>query len=485
MRRPRGVSKCDAGGRDGVSWARYGPRMTSLVSIKRKRTVELDSSMRSSGITLTPGMDICQTDLPMDWYQQEFQPYVAEYLALPDRTPESVLPWMDRYIVPALAHFGDDLRLLAHYYMGGEIVKLVERYGGKVADSYELAKQAVQNPKQRIFVESAVHFMAETIALLKHPHQEVWITNPKSGCTMEALAKEDMVLPLFDELQTRYGDDVIVVCYMNTSGRLKALAGRTGGAVCTSSNAATIMRWARAQNKKIFFVPDEHLGRNSGKKVGIAPQHMYLWKGGWDGAQMSIAALADADKRRLDDAQLVLWGSYCGVHMVFYPQQVAYWRAKGFRVLVHPESREDVVDVADGAGSTAYLWKAVLDAQPGDKIAIGTEGHFVKNARDVAKVRGVEVVNLADVPATLPGLRGGSLGCGCATMSRNDPPHLVGLLDLLRHGRAPELNRVLAGDAVDETTGHRERLDAAARDDIAADARRALEKMIELTEAAR
>src|SRR5687767_15189416 len=176
---------------------------TSLVQITKGRSVESDRSMRSSGITLTPGMEICQTDLPTDWYQEEFKPYVEEYLALPDRKPETVLPWMDSYIVPALDHFGDKIMLLAHYYMGGEIVKLVERYGGKISDSYELAKQAVNNPHKKLFVESAVHFMAETIALLKYDDQDVYITNPKSGCTMEALAKEDMVLPLFDELIDR------------------------------------------------------------------------------------------------------------------------------------------------------------------------------------------------------------------------------------------------------------------------------------------
>jgi quinolinate synthase len=457
--------------------------MTSLVSIAKKRVVEVDRSMRSSGIQLKPGMDICQTDLPLDWYQEELKPYADEYLALPDRKPETVLPWMDKYIVPALRVLEPrGVTLLAHYYMGGEIVKLVERYGGKIADSYELAKVALNNPDKKLFVESAVHFMAETIALLKHDDQEVYITNPKSGCTMEALAKEDMVLPLFDELVERYGEKLMVVCYMNTSGRLKALAGKTGGAVVTSSNAAVIMKWAREQGKKIMFVPDEHLGRNSGKKVGIAQDKMFLWKGGYEGAAMSIANLSVLEKARLDDSELVLWGSYCGVHMVFKVPQIEWWRSQGYRVLVHPECTMDVVDAADGSGSTNYLWKAVLDAKPGDKLAIGTEGHFVRNARDVGKARGVDVVNLADVPAHVKGAA--SLGCGCATMSRNDPPHLAGILDLLAHDKAPELNRVLPGDVVDESTGSRERLDVSARAGIAVDARKALEKMIELTEAA-
>ncbi|MGM0574706.1 MAG: quinolinate synthase NadA [Myxococcota bacterium] len=437
--------------------------------------------MQSSGITLEPGMPICQTDLPLDWYQEEFEPYAEEYLALPDRTPETVLPWMDSYIVPALDHFDGRIMLMAHYYMGGEIVKLVERYGGHIADSYALARQAELHPEYEIFVESAVHFMAETISLLKHDHQDVWITNPKSGCTMEALAKEGMVEPVFDELHGRYGDDLLVVCYMNTSGRLKAMAGRTGGAVCTSSNAGVIMRWAREQGRKILFIPDRHLGENSGREVGIGPDAMFTWPGGWEGSRMSVDDLSAAERRRLDESELILWGSFCGVHTVFQPGHVEWWRERGYRVLVHPECTHEVVRVADGSGSTNYLWKEIMEAPAGSKVAVGTEGHFVRNAAEQAEKRGVRVVNLADVDDP----RFPSMGCGCATMSRNDPPHLVAILDLLRQGRAPELNHVLPGDVVDEQTGWRERLAAEDRATIARDARRSLQKMIELTEAAR
>jgi quinolinate synthase len=317
---------------------------------------------------------------------------------------------------------------------------------------------------------------------LKHEHQQVWITNPKSGCTMEALAKEDMVAPLFDELHARYGDDLMVICYMNTSGRLKALAGRTGGAVCTSSNAGVIMKWARAQHKKIFFVPDQHLGINSGVQVGIARDRMHLFGGGWEGANTHLASLSSTERKHVDDSELLLWGSFCGVHMVFTVPQIAHWQAQGYRVLVHPECTHDVVTAADGAGSTNYLWREIMDAPAGSKLAIGTEGHFVRNAREQAKLHGVDVVNLADVPKSAGA---SSMGCGCATMSRNDPPHLLALLDLLRQGKAPALNLVQAGDVVDETTGHRERVDGESQAEIAREARRALEKMIELTEAAK
>jgi quinolinate synthase len=399
------------------------------------------SEMAPSGIEIVADMPICQQDLPLGWYQEEFRPYAEEYLALPDRLPGTVLPWMDGYVRPALAALGDRVMLLAHYYMGGEIVKLVERYGGHVADSYKLALQAVQHPDVTIFVESAVHFMAEAIAILAAENQEVWITNPKAGCTLEMMAKDFMVEPIFDELRERYGDELVMVAYMNTSGRVKAMAGGSGGAVCTSSNARHVVGWALARGKKIFFVPD----------------------------------------RNLDRARMVLWGSYCGVHTVFRPEHVGYWRTRGYRVLVHPECPKPVVDAADGAGSTAYLWKAVMDAAPGTKLAIATEGHFVRNAREQAALRGVEVVNMADIPAP----EFAAMGCGCATMSRNDPPHLVAMLDLLAKGRPPDANRVLPGDAVNEITGVRRRMEPAERAVIVRVARRALERMIEITEGAR
>jgi len=148
---------------------------------------------------------------------------------------------------------------------------------------------------------------------------------------------------------------------------------------------------------------------------------------------------------------------------------------------VHPESTLEVVQAADGSGSTAYLWNEVMDSPAGTKFAVGTEGHFVRNLKEQAKTIGVEVMHLADIEEDGISTIG---GCGCATMSRNDPPHLAGMLDLLRKGEAPDLNRVLAGDTVDETTAKRERLTGEERTVMISDAKLALERMIEITEAA-
>ncbi|MFT7668158.1 MAG: quinolinate synthase [Planctomycetota bacterium] len=431
-----------------------------------------------SGLRLDPDIAICQTDLPLGWYQDEFRPYAEEYLALPDRKPGTVLAWMDRYVRPAQEHFGDSLLLLAHYYMGGEIVKIIENYGGRIADSYKLALQASRNPEKKVIVESAVHFMAESIAILAGDDQDVWITNPKAGCTMEMLAKDYMVLPVADQLIERYGDQLVVVAYMNTSGRLKALAGRTGGAVCTSSNAHLVVDWARQGGKKVLFVPDQHLGRNTAHRLGMDPTRILtlpdpqVTRGAFPVTEETI----DGGFEALDKAEMILWGSFCGVHTIFNEKQIAWWHERDWQVLIHPESTLEAVKAADGVGSTDFLWNTVLNAPRGSKFAIGTEGHFVRNVREQGRLRGVEVMHLADIPDQA------SAGCGCATMSRNDPPHLAGILDLLRKGEAPDLNHVKAGDAVDETTGDRDRLPDGERTKLIGEARAALEAMIEVTE---
>jgi len=440
-------------------------------------------TVRPSGIVLRPEIPICQTDLPLDWYQAEFKPYAEEYLALKDRTPESVLPWLDRYALPALDHFGDSLLLLAHFYMGGEIVKLVERYGGRVADSYQLALQAARNPEKKVIVESAVHFMAESIAILANDDQQVWITNPKAGCTMEMMAKDWMVLPAAEQLLERYGGDLSVVAYMNTGGRLKALAGRTGGAVCTSSNAHLVVDWVRKKGKKVLFVPDHHLGRNTAAKLGMDLTRLVTLPDPqvWQQRLKIDDSSVPGGFAALDRAEMILWGSYCGVHTIFTKEHVEWWRARGWRVIIHPESPIEAVRAADGSGSTDYLWKQVMSAPKGTKLAIGTEGHFVRNAREQGKLRGVEVMHLADIPDR----SFASAGCGCATMSRNDPPHLAGMLDLLRKGTPPDINRVLAGDAMNELTAARDRLGEAERKELVRDARLALERMIEIVEGAK
>ncbi|RUR10127.1 quinolinate synthase NadA [Legionella septentrionalis] len=428
---------------------------------------------------ITNDMSICQSDYPLDWYQEEFIPYAEEYLALPDRKLTTVLAWMKPYLQKAQDYFGDKLLLLAHYYMGGDIVRLVEQFGGKIGDSYQLALMAANHPEKSVIIESAVHFMAESIAILAQPQQHVYITNPKSGCTMEMLAKDFMVEPAFMDLNERYGaENILPVCYMNTSGRVKAMTGAQGGAVCTSSNVKKIFQWAQKQNKKILFIPDQHMGENVAWWLGM--QNIAYWPGGTAGAQYS---LADQDKQTLaefDKAELILFASQCAVHTYYQPEMCEYWREKGFTTIVHPECRNNVVRIADHAGSTAFIWDYVVHDRAGThQYAIGTENHMVENLKQYCKALGITVVNLAEMPKPHDEI---NLGCGCATMSRNDPPHLVGLVDLLRQGKPMPYNEVKAGDVVNEFSGTRNRLSSGDQQWVVENAKKALQKMIDITE---
>ncbi|MBS0359274.1 MAG: quinolinate synthase NadA [Proteobacteria bacterium] len=428
---------------------------------------------------LKPTMEVCQNDYPLDWYQQEFMSYAEEYQSLPDRDLITVMAWMKKYVDKATQHFGDSLILLAHYYMGGEIVKIIQYLGGEIGDSYQLALKAVEHPEKKVIVESAVHFMAESISILANADQSVYITNPKSGCTMEMLAKDFMVQPAFDQLNARYGEEnIIPICYMNTSGRIKAMTGAQGGAVCTSSNVKKIFQWALKQNKKILFIPDQFMGENVASWVGIPPDKIAYWPAGAEAVKYHLSDQNAEIQSRFDQAQLFLFASHCGVHSYYQSDMVRYWQQQSYHVVVHPECRKEVVDVANGCGSTAYLWDQVTNDRAGtQKYAVGTENHMVKNLKEFCANKGIEVVNVSDIPNNKR-----KMGCGCATMSRNDPPHLVAVLDLLRQGKLPEFNRVQPGDVVNEFTGSRQRLNEAGQQWIVTNARRALEKMISITE---
>ncbi|USQ13251.1 quinolinate synthase NadA [Legionella lytica] len=424
-------------------------------------------------------MSICQSDYPIDWYQEEFIPYAEEYQALPDRKLTTVLEWMTPYMKKAQDHFGDKLLLLAHYYMGGDIVRLVEQFGGVIGDSYQLALMAAERPEKSVIIESAVHFMAESISILANNHQQVYITNPKSGCTMEMLAKDFMVEPAFLDLNERYGaENILPVCYMNTSGRVKAMTGAQGGAVCTSSNVKKIFQWAQKQNKKILFIPDQHMGENVAYWLGI--KNLAYWPGGTAGAQYSLAAQDNKTLKQFDDSELILFASQCAVHTHYQPEMCEYWHSKSYTTIVHPECRNSVIRVAQHSGSTAFIWDYVVNDRANTKrYAIGTENHMVENLKQHCKGLGIEVVNLAEAPKA-DDEKG--IGCGCATMSRNDPPHLVALVDLLRQGKTMSYNEVNAGDVVNEFTGTRNRLPLNDQQWVIDNAKKSLQMMIDITE---
>jgi len=425
-------------------------------------------------LQITHDMSICQADYPLDWYQQEFIPYAQEYQALPDRKLSTVIKWMQPYMQKAQQHFGDELLLLAHYYMGGEIVQLIQEFGGVLGDSYQLALMAARNPQKKVIIESAVHFMAESISILANPGQKVYITNPKSGCTMEMFAKDFMVEPAINQLNERYGaENIIPICYMNTSGRVKALTGAQGGAVCTSSNVKQIFQWALAQNKKILFIPDRHMGENVAQWLNI--KKLAYWPKGTQGA---LYQLAD-NPQPFDAADLILFASECSVHTTYQAEQCDYWKQLDYHVICHPECTNLVLNASDSFGSTAFIYDQVLnDRANTKKYAVATENHMVSYLKQQAKHKGIQVVNVAEANlANSP-----KVGCGCATMSRNDPPHLVAILDLLRQGKSMPYNIVQAGDVVNEFSGIRNRLSDTEQQWVIDNARIALENMISITE---
>jgi quinolinate synthase len=235
-------------------------------------------------------------------------------------------------------------------------------------------------------------------------------------------------------------DGVVPITYMNSTAAIKAFTGRHGGAVCTSSNANAVMRWAFEQGERVLFLPDEHLGRNTAVALGMEPGRMVVW----DPAK----ELGGNDEQSLARARVILWKGYCSVHQRFQPEHVDRVRMEypDIRVIVHPECRAEVVGKADVVGSTEKIIKAVSEAGPGSSWAIGTEIHLVNRlAREFPEQ---QIVSLD------PHV------CVCTTMFRISPQHLAWALENLAEDRV--VNRI--------------EVDAATRQW----ARVALERMLEL-----
>jgi quinolinate synthase len=213
---------------------------------------------------------------------------------------------------------------------------------------------------------------------------------------------------------------VLPVTYMNSAANLKAFCGERGGIVCTSTNADAVLRWSFERKGKVLFFPDQHLGRNTGKKMGIPLSEMALW----DSEQEYGGNVPES----VAGARLLLWKGHCSVHQIFQPQHVDWWRAEqpGIRILVHPECRMEVVDKADLVGSTEFIVRTVSEAEPGSKWAVGTEVHLVSRLASTFPDRQVHFLS----PTV----------CMCSTMYRIDPEHLCWALENLREGSV--VNRI-------------------------------------------
>lgn len=341
---------------------------------------------------------------------------LENYLALPDHT-------MDERIEKARAKLGATTILLGHHYQRDEVIRFADFTG----DSYKLSKIAAETGAQNI-VFCGVHFMAESADVLGSDGQRVILPDLNAGCSMADMAEISQVEACWEALE-RLGlaDETIPLTYMNSTAAIKAFCGERGGLVCTSSNARAAFEWAFARGKRILFLPDQHLGRNTGFAMGIPMEEMAVWDP-W-------ALQGGQTKAALTASRVVLWKGHCAVHQRFLPGHVDTVRAKypGIQVIVHPECRWEVCQKADALGSTERLIKIVEDAAAGSMFAIGTEIHLVNRLARRFAAEGKRIITLDDT------------GCLCTTMYRISPQHLAWALENLIEGRVVNRIQVRSG----------------------------------------
>jgi len=343
------------------------------------------------------------------------------YLLVPDNA-------LDDRIAAAKARLGRDVVILGHHYQRDEVVKFADFRG----DSLKLSFQASQ-AEGRYIVFCGVHFMAESADILRREHQMVVLPDLNAGCSMADMADIGQVEACWSELSSVIDSrKIIPVTYMNSTAAIKAFTGEQGGSVCTSSNAAGVMKWAFETGEKVLFLPDEHLGRNTGYRMGIALDQMIVW----DPYQEFGGNTPEA----IRSARIILWKGYCSVHQRFTPQQVERVRREhpGIRVIAHPECRFEVAEAADQIGSTEGIIKAIQASPAGTEWAVGTEIHLVN--RLGKELKDHKVISLD--PSV----------CVCTTMFRITPPHLLWALENLGEGNV--VNRI----SVDERTRHHARV---------------------------
>ncbi|MBA4735249.1 MAG: quinolinate synthase NadA [Candidatus Poseidoniales archaeon] len=322
---------------------------------------------------------------------------------------------------------GDDLLILGHHYQRDSIVMHADFLG----DSFMLSQKAAESDAKYI-VFCGVHFMAESADILTSDDQVVMLPNLRAGCSMadmatlvdveeawsEMISSTDLLDPINKEnpiSPAKEGESYLVpVTYMNSSADLKDFVGRHGGIVCTSSNAEGVLQWAfeRAGPKgAVLFFPDQHLGRNTGLRMGIAEEQMPTWT-------PDIGASSD-----LNDARIILWHGFCSVHKRFKPSQIADFRQRhpDGVVVVHPECPKETVEVADANGSTQYIINFVNDLPEGSTVAIGTEINMVARLADDHPDKHIECLD----PEV----------CPCSTMYMIHPAYLMDLLEKLVDGQ--------------------------------------------------
>ena len=345
-------------------------------------------------------------------------------------------------IVKAKEQLGKRVLILGHHYQRDEVIEWADFRG----DSYDLSLKAARVKEAEVIVFCGVHFMAETADILTADDQAVILPDMNAGCSMADMADIHQVEECWEVLEETVDvERVIPITYMNSSAAIKAFCGARGGTVCTSSNADLIMNWAFERGDRVLFIPDQYLGRNIGLSMGFEKSAMPVW----DPAEFD-GSCSESD---LKNSKVLLWKGHCSVHQNFRPQHLDFFRERypGINILVHPECHEDVVTGADYSGSTAYIIEMIKNAEAGTRWAIGTEHHLVN--RLAQENPHLEISTLAP------------FACQCSTMFRIDPSDLADVLEALVRGEVP--NRIVVPPATK------------------ADAKLALERMLEITEAAK
>jgi quinolinate synthase len=330
----------------------------------------------------------------------------------------------------AKAALGDRVFVLGHHYQRDEVIQFADVTG----DSFKLAREAAARPAAEFIVFCGVHFMAESADILTGPGQRVVLPDLAAGCSMADMAVLGQVQTAWEHFEDLgIVGDVVPVTYMNSSADIKGFVGRNKGVVCTSSTAARALTWAFEQGSQVFFLPDQHLGRNTAVlEMGFDLDDCVLYD-----PHKPQGGLTAGQLRR---AKMILWRGHCSVHGRFTIDSVREVRERvpGVTVLVHPECRHDVVRAADLVGSTEFIIKTLEAAPAGSAWAVGTELNLV---RRLALAHPDKQIMFLDRTV-----------CYCSTMNRIDLPQLVWSLEELVAGRVP--NQI----TVDEDTAHHARL---------------------------
>ena len=317
---------------------------------------------------------------------------------------------------------GSQLLILGHHYQQDEVIAHADLRG----DSYQLSQMAASSEDCRSIVFCGVHFMAETADILANRPEklserndqrvQVILPDMAAGCSMADMAAIDQIEQAWDELgEVIDTDDLTPVTYINSAASLKAFCGKHGGIVCTSSNAAAVIEWAFQRTGRVFFFPDQHLGRNTSLKMGLANDVMPVWDPYAD-------ELGGNTEEQIERSKVILWKGHCSVHQMFTAQHVHTFRESvpGIQILVHPECMQEVNDLADYSGSTGYIIRTVEAAPAGTKWAIGTELHLVNRLKQEHPDQEIHFLS--------------PVVCMCATMYRIDLAHLCWSLENLAAG---------------------------------------------------